>query len=172
MKSDEIEGQVAEAVDPRTYAGLDAIHKVTRLCNGAKFDAGTANRPVAERAIKGDPTDTALLRFSEALSVPSLNINTSSLLDGSRRLFEIPFNSKNKWMLSVIKVNDVVDGDINEKNSRIWMFAKGAPDILFRSCGTVMRSNGSVVPFDDSAKEQLAVLQSAWSNEGQRVLAL
>jgi len=172
MKAGEIEGRVAEAADPRVYAGLDAMHKITRLCNGAKFDAGTADRPVAERVVKGDPTDTALLRFSEALSVPSLNIDTSSLLSSSRRLFEIPFNSKNKWMLSVIEVNDVVDSSISEKQSRNWIFAKGAPDILFRSCSTIMTSNGSVVPFDAFAKEQLSVLQSAWSNEGQRVLAL
>lgn len=172
MKADEIGGQVAEMADPQIYAGLDAIHKVTRLCNGAKFDAATASRPMAERVIKGDPTDTALLRFSEALFVPSLNIDSASLLDNSRRLFEVPFNSKNKWMLSVIEVNDVIEGDVSEKNSKTWMFAKGAPDILFRSCNTVMRSNGSVVPFDGFAKEQLAALQSTWSSEGQRVLAL
>lgn len=172
MKAHELEGKVAEAADPQIYAGLDAMHKITRLCNGAKFDAATADRPIAERVVKGDPTDTALLRFSEALSAPSLDINTSSLLDNCRRLFEIPFNSKNKWMLSVFEVNDVVDGDISEKNSRTWVFAKGAPDILFRSCSTVMKADGSVVPFNDSAKEQLSVLQSAWSSEGQRVLAV
>lgn len=158
--------------DPQVYAGLGVMHKVTRLCNGAKFDAATANRPVAERVIKGDPTDTALLRFSEALSVPSLNIDSASLLSNSRRLFEIPFNSKNKWMLSVMEVNDMVDGEITEKNGKTWLFAKGAPDILFRSCSKVMKSNGFIVPFDDAARAQLAVLQSTWSNEGQRVLAL
>lgn len=172
MKADEIEGCVAAVDDPQVHAGLGVMHRVTRLCNGAKFDAGTANRPISERVIKGDPTDTALLRFSEALSVPSLNINSSSLLDNSRRLFEIPFNSKNKWMLSVMEVNDLVEGDIKEKNGKTWLFAKGAPDILFRSCSTVMRSNGSIVPFDESAREQLGMLQSTWSNEGQRVLAL
>ncbi|KAF8439928.1 hypothetical protein L210DRAFT_960048 [Boletus edulis BED1] len=172
MKAEEIGVKVAAAGNPRTFAAVDAMHKITRLCNGAKFDAGTADRPVAERVVKGDPTDTALLRFSEALEVPSLSINTPSLLDSSRRLFEIPFNSKNKWMLSVFEVNEVVDGDISEKKGKTWMFAKGAPDILFRSCSTVMRSDGSVVPFDDSEKEQLSVLQSAWSNDGQRVLAL
>jgi sodium/potassium-transporting ATPase subunit alpha len=172
VRAGEIEEKVEEAVDPATFAALDVVHKVARLCNGAKFDAGTANRPVAERAVKGDPTDTALLRFSEALSVPSLNINTASLLDRSRRLFEIPFNSKNKWMLSVIEFNDMAGREISEKHSKTWLFVKGAPDILFRSCNTVMTSNGSVVPFDDSAREQLALLQSTWSNEGQRVLAL
>lgn len=172
MKADEIEGNVEAAPDPELYAGLNVMHRVTRLCNGAKFDAATANRPVAERVIKGDPTDTALLRFSEALSVPNLNINSASLLENSKRLFEIPFNSKNKWMLSVMEVNDVVDGTISEKNGKTWLFAKGAPDILFRSCSTVMKSNGTIVPFDNSAREQLSVLQSEWSNEGQRVLAL
>lgn len=172
MKVDQVERQVAGAAEPKTYAGLDVIHKVTRLCNGAKFDAATADCPVAERAVKGDPTDTALLRFSEALSIPSLDISTSSLLGSSRCLFEIPFNSKNKWMLSIVDINSVVDGEISEEKGNIWMFAKGAPDILFRSCTTVMKSNGSVVPFDETAREQLSLLQSTWSNEGQRVLAL
>jgi len=172
MKATEIEETVAGVADPKTYAALDAMHKVTRLCNGAKFDAGTIGRPIAERVVKGDPTDTAILRFSEALSIPSLNINSASLLDSSRRLFDIPFNSKNKWMLSVMQFNEMVGGDISEKQSKIWLFAKGAPDILFRSCTTVMTSNGAVLPFDDLAREQLGALQSTWSSEGQRVLAL
>ena len=172
MKAEEIEAHVASAPDPRAFAALGAMHKVTRLCNGAKFDAATAQRPISERVIKGDPTDTAILRFSEALSVPSLNIDSATLLDNSKRLFEIPFNSKNKWMLSVMEVKEAVKGEIEEKNGKIWLYAKGAPDILFRSCSSVMKADGTVVQLNEDFKEQLSVLQSAWSNEGQRVLAL
>jgi sodium/potassium-transporting ATPase subunit alpha len=75
-------------------------------------------------------------------------------------------------MLTVVQDTEVLKGDLVEKDAGISMLVKGAPDILFASCSRVMKSDGTVVPFDDSARQDLAVLQSEWSNEGQRVLAL
>ncbi|KIK92629.1 hypothetical protein PAXRUDRAFT_829771 [Paxillus rubicundulus Ve08.2h10] len=167
-----INEKVSELPEPRLFAGLDALHKIARLCNGAKFDSATASRPIEDRVVKGDPTDTALLRFSEVLSVPALGIDTPSMLSGFRRLFEIPFNSRNKWMLTVVQDNEALKNEISDKNAGIWMFVKGAPDMLFDSCSSVMKANGTVVPLDDFAKQHISALQSKWSSEGQRVLAL
>jgi sodium/potassium-transporting ATPase subunit alpha len=158
--------------EPQLFAGLHALHKIARLCNGAKFDSATASRPIEDRVVKGDPTDTALLRFSEVLSVPPLGIDTPSMLSRFRRLFEIPFNSRNKWMLTVVQDNETLKSDISDKNAGIWMFVKGAPDMLFDSCSSVMKANGTVVPLDDFARQHISALQSEWSSEGQRVLAL
>ncbi|KAG0699620.1 hypothetical protein DFH29DRAFT_936038 [Suillus ampliporus] len=167
-----IDEQISGAPDPQLFAGLSALHHTARLCNGAKFDSATADRPVSERNVKGDPTDTALLRFSEALSIPALKIDTSALLSSWRKLFEIPFNSKNKWMLSVVQETKPTEGDITEKDTRAWILVKGAPDMLVKSCSTVMRSDGTVVPFDGASRQHISDLQSNWSSEGQRVLAL
>ncbi|KAH7924420.1 calcium ATPase [Leucogyrophana mollusca] len=164
--------QIGEAPEPERFSGLKTLHQVARLCNGAKFDASTADRPVEERGVKGDPTDTALLRFSEALSIPSLGIDAESLLSSWKRNFEIPFNSKNKWMLSVVSEDPSQADDLSIKHSRSSMLVKGAPDILFKACGTIMKADGAIVPFDQSAKETLSSLQSQWSSQGQRVLAL
>ncbi|KAG2112551.1 uncharacterized protein F5147DRAFT_683354 [Suillus discolor] len=168
----EIDEKIGEAPDPRFFAGLSALHHTARLCNGAKFDSTTADKPIQERNVKGDPTDTALLRFSEALSIPALNIDTPALLSSWKKLFEIPFNSKNKWMLSVVQETKTTEGDIAERNSTAWMLVKGAPDMLVKSCTSVMKSDGTVVPFDEAARQQMSDLQSNWSSEGQRVLAL
>ncbi|KAG2357469.1 calcium ATPase transmembrane domain M-containing protein [Suillus spraguei] len=168
----EIEEKISEASDPRFLAGLSALHQIARLCNGAKFDSATADRPIHERNIKGDPTDTALLRFSEALSIPALNINTSGLLSSWRKPFEIPFNSNNRWMLSIVQQTRTTEGHITKRDSTTWMLVKGAPDMLVKSCTTVMRSDGSVVPLDEASKQHMSDLQSDWSSEGQRVLAL
>ncbi|KAG1805746.1 hypothetical protein EV424DRAFT_1544281 [Suillus variegatus] len=168
----EIDEKIGEAPDPRFFAGLSALHHTARLCNGAKFDSTTADKPIQERTVKGDPTDTALLRFSEALSIPALYIDTSALLSSWRKLFEIPFNSKNKWMLSVVQETRTTEGDIAERNSTAWMLVKGAPDMLVKSCTSVMKSDGTVVPFDEAARQHMGDLQSNWSSEGQRVLAL
>ena len=56
--------------------------------------------------------------------------------------------------------------------SDTWMLVKGAPDMLVTSCSTVMKSDGSVLPFDEASRQHIFDLQSSWSSEGQRVLAL
>ena len=151
---------------------------VARLCNGAKFDSATANLPIDERQIKGDATDSAILRFAEGLSVPSIVVTTSTLLESYEKTFEILFNSMNKWMLSVVRRRpSALHGDTKQepelKTDRDgWMLVKGGPDVLFPKCGSVMLANGSVAPLTPSLRAQLHLLQERWSSEGQRVLAL
>ena len=157
----EIDERISQAPEPRSFAALSVLHQIARLCNGVKFDSATADKPIHERNIKGDPTDTALLRFSEALSAPALTIDAPVLVSFWRRLFEIPFNSKNKWMLSVIQESGTKEGDITEKRSDTWMLVKGAPDVLVTSCSTVMKSDGSVLPFDEASRQHIADLQSS-----------
>jgi sodium/potassium-transporting ATPase subunit alpha len=72
---------------------LEQLHVVAGLCNAAQFDATTLALPLSERKINGDATDTAILRFAEELGdVTDLNGNW-------KREFDIPFNSKNKYMV-------------------------------------------------------------------------
>lgn len=140
---------------------------VARLCNGAKFDAATEHLPLEERTVKGDATDSAVLSFAEALRIPSLNIDASALLASHEKLFEIPFNSRNKWMLAVWRARPSVSVPLDT-----WMLVKGAPDVLFPACTRVMRADGSLQHLDAGVRRQLDSLQEEWSNEGQRVLAL
>ena len=137
---------------------------IGRLCNGAKFDSASSHLPIAERQVKGDATDTAVLRFSEALAVPSLGIDTPALLGAYDKLFEIPFNSRNKWMLSAVQAR----ADPSER----WMLVKGGPDVLFPKCSSVTRADGAVVPLDAAHRAALHNAQERWSSAGQRVLAL
>ncbi|KAG2112549.1 uncharacterized protein F5147DRAFT_71235 [Suillus discolor] len=165
---DEINERVKKASNPAVFSAFKALHQIARLCNGAKFDATTNHLPVQDRTIKGDPTDTALLRFSEALSIPELDVDSSTLQQEYEKKFEIPFNSRNKWMLSVVsKVNT------SEKDAEsTWMFVKGAPDVLFPSCTSVLQGDGTVVTLTSKARQTFATLQEDWSSRGQRVLVL
>ncbi|KAG2337802.1 calcium ATPase [Suillus weaverae] len=165
---EEINDRVTKASDPAVFSAFKALHQIARLCNGAKFDATTIHLPVQDRTIKGDPTDTALLRFSESLSIPELGMDVSTLEQGYQKKFEIPFNSRNKWMLSV--VNTVNTAEKNVEST--WMLVKGAPDVLFPSCGSVLQSDGTVVPLTSRARQTFATLQEDWSSRGQRVLVL
>ncbi|KAH0834136.1 calcium ATPase transmembrane domain M-containing protein [Lanmaoa asiatica] len=161
-----IHEKISTASEPATFAGLKAMHQIARLCNAAKFDAVTIDKPVEERAVKGDPTDTALLRFSEALSVSSIGIDTEKLLQSWTKHFEIPFNSRNKWALTV-----AVPNSEKYENSG-WMLVKGGPDVLFNSCSTVLLCDGTSIPFGPQERQRMSAIQNEWSSEGKRVLAL
>ncbi|CDO77112.1 hypothetical protein BN946_scf184592.g8 [Trametes cinnabarina] len=149
---------------PSAPAAFIALHQVARLCNSAKFDSATTHLPVEERHVKGDATDTAVLRFSEDLSIPSLGLASTSLLASYAKTFEIPFNSRNKWMLTVVE-------QVSSKDER-WMLVKGGPDVLFPKCNEVMNADGTVSELNQSVRETLCSLQERWSSQGQRVLAL
>ena len=140
---------------------------VARLCNGAKFDSASAQLPLDERQIKGDATDSAILRFSEGLVVPSIGVSTPSLLESYEKTFGIPFNSRNKWMLTLVHGSAKAESEADK-----WMLVKGGPDVLFPKCSSIMKADGSVIPLDSSRRTHLQLLQERWSNEGQRVLAL
>jgi sodium/potassium-transporting ATPase subunit alpha len=164
-ESDSNEGDAKSPESP-VPAAVRSLHKIARLCNGAKFTAEDASSPIEERAIKGDATDTAILRFAESLSSPSAGFDSATLVASHEQVLEIPFNSKNKWMLTVVRERGATT------TTEPCMFIKGAPDVLFPSCTTVMNADGSIVRLDNIARQKLSALQSDWSSEGQRVLAL
>jgi sodium/potassium-transporting ATPase subunit alpha len=148
------------------------FHMIARLCNGAKLDEGTRGLPFADQIIKGDPTDTALLRFAEPFSHPEIGIDTPHLLASWHKVFEIPFNSKNKWMLTVVRERKIVQREIDTADPECWMLVKGAPDVLFPSCSDIMKPDGTVIRLDEATLARVSTLQAEWSNSGLRVLAL
>ncbi|KAF8232134.1 calcium ATPase [Tricholoma matsutake] len=148
------------------------FHMIARLCNGAKLDEGTAGLPFQDQVIKGDPTDTALLRFAEPFSHPEIGINTPHLLASWEKVFEIPFNSKNKWMLTVVRERKTIQKEIDTTDPECWMLVKGAPDVLFPSCSDIMQPDGAVIALDEGTLGRVSMLQAEWSNSGLRVLAL
>jgi sodium/potassium-transporting ATPase subunit alpha len=83
---------IAKDIDGARLA-LEQLQLVGALCNAAQFDATTLDLPIAQRRINGDATDCAILRFSAELG------DTSFLASHWVMKFELPFNSKNKFMV-------------------------------------------------------------------------
>ncbi|KAH9863454.1 hypothetical protein IAQ61_009732 [Plenodomus lingam] len=75
---------------------INQVRIVGGLCNSGEFDAATMNLPIAERRINGDATDQAVLRLSESLG------SISELRREWKKVFEIAFNSKNKFMIRLV----------------------------------------------------------------------
>merc|ERR1711990_198886 len=93
------------------------------LCNRAVFLAGE-DGPILKRETAGDASESALLKCCELMLGNVENIRAKS-----PKTCEIPFNSTNKWQLSV---HEVADDD------RYLLVMKGAPERILDRCSTIM----------------------------------
>lgn len=75
---------------------IDQVRILGGLCNSGEFDVATMHLPVSERRINGDATDQAVLRLSESLG------SVAELRRDYKKVFEIAFNSKNKFMIRLM----------------------------------------------------------------------
>jgi sodium/potassium-transporting ATPase subunit alpha len=148
-----------------TPSALKDLHMIARLCNEATFEGKDASLPVEQRSIQGNATDAAVLRFAESLTLPTIDVDSNKLVASYDKLFDIPFNSRNKWMLSIVREKATPDQDP-------WMLIKGAPDVLFPLCASVLQADGTTLSINSTVKQQLKSLQDNWSRQGQRVIAL
>ncbi|KAI8807994.1 K, P-type ATPase [Cladochytrium replicatum] len=153
--------EFGEIMKDRQHAAFGAgneLHRAATLCNDASFDPSSIDAPISERQINGNATDGAILRLVETVGGASDHRNALE------KVFAIPFNSKNKWMLSMYR--EV--GSTAESNC---VLIKGAPDIVGPAC-TTYRSGNETKPLDEQARFKLNRMQEEWSREGLRVIAL
>ena len=151
--------------EKETLAFKEFINFAT-LCNDASFiaDENEENTPIAQRKANGDATDIALLKFAaqNTKSVDEIRMNYTPLLD-------IPFNSRNKWMMKSFQEQSLKNSIYLDKNEAIVLL-KGAPDKLLIKCNTIMQTNGAETILDDLMKTNIINVQNEWCMNGQRVL--
>lgn len=149
-------------------AALHELHQSSVLCNDAYFDALSLDRPVLERDVQGNATDGAILKFAEAAKGGAVD----SIRAASPTLFQIPFNSKNKWMLSLHEAPISCTESTAEK-SRFSMLVKGAPDVLLGRCTSYWSyENNAICQLDSASKARFVALQEQLSRDAERVILL
>uniref|UniRef100_UPI00398E35CA potassium-transporting ATPase alpha chain 2-like n=1 Tax=Pristiophorus japonicus TaxID=55135 RepID=UPI00398E35CA len=154
--ADTSEEQSAQSFD-QTSQTWTALAKVIALCNRAEFKAGQQDVLIMKREVVGDASENALLKFSETVFGNVMEFRNENL-----KIFEIPFNSTNKFQLSIHKTNNPYD-------KRLLLVMKGAPERILESCSTIMLQ-GREVPLSD---EEIDIIQSAYIELGmlgERVL--
>ncbi|ETS61563.1 p-type atpase [Moesziomyces aphidis] len=152
-----------DAASVEQTIAFDHLKHGMALCNDAFFDPATDNLPIAERTIQGNATDGAVLRLSASLP------GSDDIKAAYRRVYDIPFNSKNKFMLTVMRSN----ADNAAATSADDMYVKGAPDVLMpRISHYYSAIDGETKIFDDAARSQLVSRQEMWSRRGERVILL
>ncbi|KAF5000455.1 hypothetical protein FGRMN_1786 [Fusarium graminum] len=146
-------------------AGSDVSHPATALqrasllCNDASFDPTTIHLPLQERLIQGNATDSAVFRF--AASGP----DGDNIKKTFPRIFEVPFNSKNKWMLTVFQSDD--------ERGAYRVIIKGAPDILLAGCTKYWSSeSNSIETLTRDARIRFQEIQDEASRRAERVIVL
>ncbi|TBU35112.1 sodium-potassium ATPase [Dichomitus squalens] len=155
---------------PEIESNLSQTVAVGVLCNAATFggDRGDA----LERAIAGDATDAAILRFSDSV------LAADPLRSQWQEIFKVNFNSKNKYMLKLCQsALDKSPAPIapwdNFARSDFLLLVKGAPEVLFPRCKLVVNpAGGFPIPLSAPVSERIKRVQEQWARDGQRVLLL
>lgn len=146
------------------HGALKDLHRAACLCNEATFDPISINKPVEERLTNGNPTDGAILRFAESAS-PAF----ASLQASFPRVAHLPFNSKNKFMMTLH--DDQRESETNDGS--YLALVKGAPDILLPHCTNYLsRKSRDVCTIDREAMESFSTLQETLSRDAKRILML
>ncbi|OCK80749.1 putative Na/K ATPase alpha 1 subunit [Lepidopterella palustris CBS 459.81] len=155
-----------ELAQEKEAEALSRIHRASLLCNDATFDPLTKDLPIMERKVQGNATDAAVLRFAEAAR------SSSSIHNVHSKVFQIPFNSKNKWMMTLNNTPEFPRSKKNEKQTYLAV-VKGAPDVLLPKCTSYWSyQTNSTQSLDEDAKSKFSDLQIRLSRNAERVILL
>uniref|UniRef100_A0AAQ6AI24 Sodium/potassium-transporting ATPase subunit alpha n=1 Tax=Amphiprion ocellaris TaxID=80972 RepID=A0AAQ6AI24_AMPOC len=155
-EADTTEDQSGASFDKSSVTWL-SLARIAALCNRAQFKAGQDSVAILKRDVAGDASESALLKCIE-LSCGSVR----AMRDKNKKVAEIPFNSTNKYQLSVHETEDPND-------NRYLLVMKGAPERILDRCATIMLQ-GKEQPMDEEMKEAFQNAYMELGGLGERVL--
>lgn len=153
------------ANDPGTKNSYDmenescrSLARVACLCNRATFADEGAETTVAlqERPTIGDASESALIKFAH------YNRDIYEQRESNPKLAEIPFNSTNKYQVSIHVTED-------KKDKRLLLVMKGAPERIFSRCDRILM-NGKEVKMTKKHKKAFDLAYADLGGRGERVL--
>jgi len=121
----------------------------------ARFDR--LDVPVEQRQILGDATESGLIRFSA-----SKLLDVDNLAGKYPKIFEVPFNSTNKWHLTIHKKS--------HSKGPFTLFIKGAPERILELCTTILM-DGNTIPLTSDHRTLFNETYEWMAGKGHRVLA-
>merc|ERR1712123_326496 len=110
----------------KNSTGWKTLERVAMLCNRSEFKAGQEGEQILKREVNGDASEAALLKCTE--------ISNGNVMEYRRRhkkVCEIPFNSTNKFQVSIHETDDKDD-------PRYLLVMKGAPERILDRCSTIL----------------------------------
>ncbi|XP_039648588.1 sodium/potassium-transporting ATPase subunit alpha-1-like [Perca fluviatilis] len=156
LEADTTENQSGASFD-RSSATWAALARIAGLCNRAVFLAEQTTVPIMKRDVAGDASEAALLKCIE-LCCGSVR----GMRDKYPNIAEIPFNSTNKYQLSIHK-------NSTPGETKHLLVMKGAPERILDRCSTIMM-NGKEQPLDEEMKDAFQNAYVELGGLGERVL--
>ncbi|XP_043991302.1 sodium/potassium-transporting ATPase subunit alpha-2 [Gambusia affinis] len=153
----------ADTTEDQSGCGFDknsgtwlCLSRVAGLCNRAVFKPGQENFPILMRDTAGDASESALLKCIELYSG-----NVRDMRARNPKVLEIPFNSTNKYQLSIHEVEDNPSGHL--------LVMKGAPERILDRCSTIMM-HGQEEVLDENLRDAFQNAYLELGGLGERVL--
>ncbi len=160
------DNQIVEADTSEDQSGLSMnknavgwkfLSRVAALCNRAEFKPGQDGVPILKREVNGDASEAALLKCCELTMS-----NVMQFRSRHKKVCEIPFNSTNKYQVSIHESEDKDD-------PRYLLVMKGAPERILARCSTIV-IDGEEKELSDEWKDAFNNAYLELGGLGERVL--
>ncbi|KTF75834.1 hypothetical protein cypCar_00028623 [Cyprinus carpio] len=155
-EADTTENQSGASFD-RSSPTWSALARIAGLCNRAVFLADQSHVPILKRDTAGDASESALLKCIELCCG-----SVTEMREKYPKISEIPFNSTNKYQLSIHK-------NPNSSESKHLLVMKGAPERILDRCSMIL-IQGKEQPLEDEMKDAFQNAYVELGGLGERVL--
>merc|ERR1719266_1489324 len=156
VEADTSEDQSGSAFD-KNAPGWKTLERVACLCNRAEFKGGQSDVSILKREVNGDASEAAILKCTELSKG-----NVMEYRARNKKICEIPFNSTNKFQVSVHEQEDKSD-------TRYLLVMKGAPERILQRCSTII-VDGRELPMTEEWKNAFETAYMELGGLGERVL--
>merc|ERR1712115_369771 len=156
VEADTSEDQSGSAFD-KNAPGWKTLERVACLCNRAEFKGGQNEVSILQKEVNGDASEAAILKCTELSKG-----NVMGYRDANKKVCEIPFNSTNKFQVSIHETDDPSD-------QRYLLVMKGAPERILERCATIV-INGTEMKLTEEWKNAFETAYMELGGLGERVL--
>jgi len=161
LKNREYEEVHKQEKSPTSQA--NSLMEVATLNSKIVLERENAEDPQSNLVPKGDATECGLYKYMKECVRCRTNQDVEEYRAQNPKIFEIPFNSANKWQLSIHTMKSL--------GGKQLTLLKGAPDVLMSKCSSYIAQDGTIAPIDAKFMSQYDEAYEDFGGKGQRVLA-
>lgn len=160
LKGDTVPGKKDREFDIKEPT-CGALVRIASLCNRAIFLSGQDDKKILQKDCQGDASESALLKAVE-IAWRDEKTTTEEVRRKHKKVIEIPFNSTNKYQVSVHEMPD---------EDRHLLVMKGAPERILDRCTSILL-DGEVkdMPADSEYRAKFNSAYMELGGMGERVL--
>ena len=156
VDADTSEDQSGSGFD-KNASGWKILERCASLCNRAEFKGGQESVHILKKEVNGDASEAALLKCVELSKGNIVEYRAKN-----NKVCEIPFNSTNKFQVSIHRLDD-------PNEDRHLLVMKGAPERILERCTSIV-IDGTDRPMTEEWKQAFNQAYMQLGGLGERVL--